>query len=116
MEVDVATNMGVKTSIQEFLKLEHDTEPLVMGVQWHASLVGEHSTRLVNMDTFGQPMTISLEATEDKAEEDSNLDDANLDVYLGGSEEAPETYNQFSGPRRAQVNCQSTWANPVPAL
>ena len=33
MEVDVATNMRVKTSIQEFLILEHDTEPLVMGVQ-----------------------------------------------------------------------------------
>ena len=24
MEVDVATNMGIKTSIQEFLILEHD--------------------------------------------------------------------------------------------
>ena len=32
MEVDVATNIGIKTSIQEFLLLEHDTEPLVMGV------------------------------------------------------------------------------------
>ena len=41
MEVDVATNMGIKTSIQEFLILEHDSEPLVMGVQWHSSLVGE---------------------------------------------------------------------------
>ena len=41
MEVDVATNMGIKTSIQEFLILEHDSEPLVMGVQWHLSLVGE---------------------------------------------------------------------------
>ena len=35
MEVDVATNMGIKTSVQEFLILEHDTEPWVMGVQWH---------------------------------------------------------------------------------
>ena len=54
MEVDV----GIKTSIQEFLILEHDTEPLVMGVQWHSSLVGENcgdSTILVNMDTFGNP-------------------------------------------------------------
>ena len=32
MEVDVATNMGIKTSIQEFLILEHDSELLVMGV------------------------------------------------------------------------------------
>ena len=35
MEVDVVTNMGIKTSIQEFLILEYDTEPLVMGLQWH---------------------------------------------------------------------------------
>ena len=40
MEVDV-TNMGIRTSIQEFLILEHDTEPLVMGVQCHSSLVGK---------------------------------------------------------------------------
>ena len=68
-----------------------------MGVQWHSSLVGENcgdSTRLVNMDTFGQPMTNPLETTEDKAEEDAILDDANLDVYPGGSEESPEAYNQ----------------------
>jgi hypothetical protein len=41
------------------------------------------------MDTFGQPMANPLEAIGDKAEEDSILDDANLDVYPGGSE-APE--------------------------
>ena len=72
----------MKTSIQDFLILEHDTEPLVMGVKWHSSLVGENcgdSTRLVYMDTFGQPMANPLEALEDKAEEDSILDDANLD-------------------------------------
>ena len=46
------------------------------------------------MDTFGQPMTNPLEATENKAEEDAILDDANLDVYPGGSEEEPEAYNQ----------------------
>ena len=40
MEVDVATNMGIKTSIQDFLILENDAEALVMGVQWHTSLVG----------------------------------------------------------------------------
>ena len=52
------------------------------------------STRLVNMDTFGTPMANPLEAIEDKAEEDSILDDANLDVYPGASEEEPEAYNQ----------------------
>jgi len=38
MEVDVATNMGIKTTIQELLILENDAS--VMGVQWHTSLVG----------------------------------------------------------------------------
>ena len=33
MEVDVATNMGIKTLVQEFLILEHDSKPLAMGVQ-----------------------------------------------------------------------------------
>ena len=33
IEVDNATNMGIKPSIQEFLILEQDTEPLVIGVQ-----------------------------------------------------------------------------------
>ena len=33
MKVDVATNMGIKTSLQEFLISEHDREPLVMRVQ-----------------------------------------------------------------------------------
>ena len=69
-----------------------------MGIQWHSSLVGENCgdfTRFINMDSFGQPMTNPLEALEDKAEKDSILDDANLDVYPGGSEEAPEAYNQF---------------------
>ena len=72
-------------------------QELVMGVQCHSSFVGKNcgdSTRLVNMDTFGQPMANPLEAIEDKAEEDSILDDANLDVYPEGSEEAPEAYNQ----------------------
>ena len=93
MEVDVATNMGIETSIPEFLILEHDSGPLVMGVQWHSSLVGENcgdSTRLVNMDTIGTPMANPLETIEDKAEEDSILDDANLFVYPGASEEELE--------------------------
>ena len=46
------------------------------------------------MDTFGQPMANALEAIEDKAEEDSILDDANLDVYPGASSEEPGAYNQ----------------------
>ena len=73
MEVDDATNMGFKTSIQECLILEHDTEPLVMGVQWHSSLVGKNcgdSTRLVNMDAFGTSMANPLGAIEDETEEE----------------------------------------------
>ena len=46
------------------------------------------------MDIFSQPMANPLEAIEDKAEEDSILDDANWDVYPGASEEAPTAYNQ----------------------
>ena len=56
MEVDVATNMGIRTSIQDFLILENDTESLVMLVQWIISLVGEQcedSVRMVKIDTFG---------------------------------------------------------------
>ena len=52
----IATNMGIKTSIQELQSLENDAEALVMRVQWHASLVGEKcgdSVRMVNIDTFG---------------------------------------------------------------
>ena len=69
------------------------------------------------MDTFGQPMKNPMEATEDKAEEDSILDDANLDVYPWGSEESPEAYNQFfwpqiSGPRRASHFSQKGRWNP----
>ena len=41
MEVDVVTNMGIKTSIQDFLILENDVKSLVMGVQLHTLLVGE---------------------------------------------------------------------------
>jgi hypothetical protein len=55
--------MGIKTSIQDFLILENDGEALVMGVQWHTSLVGEQcgdSVRMLNIDTFGQPMTNNL--------------------------------------------------------
>ena len=77
--------------------LKHDSEPLVMEVQWHSLLVGKtcgNLTRLVNMDNYGQLMMNPLEDTEDKAEEDAILDDANLDVYPGGSEESPEAYNQ----------------------
>ena len=51
MEVDVATNMGIKTSIQDFLISENGAESMIMGVQWHTSLVGEQcgdSVRMVN--------------------------------------------------------------------
>ena len=50
MEVDVATTMGIKTAVQDFLILEHDSEPLVMGVQWHSSLVEENG----RFDPIGQ--------------------------------------------------------------
>ena len=40
LEVDVATNMGIKTSIQDLLILENDAESLVMGVlRWLGSNV-----------------------------------------------------------------------------
>ena len=32
MEVDFATNMGIKTSIQDFLIFENDTKSFVMGI------------------------------------------------------------------------------------
>ena len=101
IEVDVATNMGIKTSIQEFLILEHDTEPLVMGVQWHSSLVGGNcgdSTRLVNIAILGDHMSNSLDAIEDKAEEDQILEDANLDIYPEAVVDETEAYNQYFLP------------------
>ena len=79
MEVDVATNMGIKSSIQEFLILEHATELLIMEVYWLSSLFWENcgdSTRLVNRDTFGTPISNPFDAEDDKF-----LDDANLEVY-----------------------------------
>ena len=65
--------MGIKTSSQDFLILVYDAESLVMGVQWHTSLVGEQcgdSVR-INIDTFGTKLSNPLESTEDKAEEDN---------------------------------------------
>ena len=90
-------NIGIKTSIQEFLILEHDTEPLVMGVQWHSSLVGENcgdSTILVNMDTFSDPMSNPLDVI-DKAEEAKILEDANLDVSKGDGGRARSVQSMF---------------------
>ena len=57
MEMDGASNMGVKMSIREFLILETDVEAFIMGVQWHISLVGEQcvdSVGMINIDTLGQ--------------------------------------------------------------
>ena len=97
MEFDAA-KIGIKTSIKEFLILEHDKEPLVMGVQWHSSLVGENcsdSTRLVNIWIhLVTRWANALDAIEDKAEEDQILDNANLDVYPEAVVEEPEAYNQ----------------------
>ena len=81
MEVDVETNMGNKTSIQDFLILDNDAESLVMGVQWYTSLVGEQcgdSVRIVIIDTFGTNLSNPLESAEDKAVEDKFLDDATI--------------------------------------
>ena len=60
MEVDVVTNMGIKTLIQDFLIWQNDAKSLVMGVQWHTSMVGEQcgdSVRMVNIDTFGTKLS-----------------------------------------------------------
>ena len=85
IEVDVATNMEIKTSIQDFLILEHDAEPLESHGSLMEFVVSREklwwSTRLVNIDTFGTPKANPLNAIEDNAEEDKILDDANLDVY-----------------------------------
>jgi len=97
MEVDVATNMEIKTSIQDFLILENDVESLVMGVLWHTSLVEEQCgdcVRMVNIDTFGTKLSNPLESTEDKAEEDNLLDDATIKVYPESRIEGMEPHNQ----------------------
>ena len=92
MEVDVATNMGIRTSIQEFLILEYDTEPLVMGVHG----ICHWSEKLWQFDQIGEYGHIwnPLDAIEDKAEEDQILQYVNLDVYPEAAVEEPEAYNQ----------------------
>jgi hypothetical protein len=97
MEVDLSTNMGIKTSIQDFLILENDGDALVMGVQWHTSLVGEQcgdSVRMVNIDTFGTKLSNPLESAEDKAEEDNLLEDSTIEVYPESKIEGGEPHNQ----------------------
>ena len=97
MEVDVATKMGIKTSVQEFLILENYAGALVMGVQWHTSLVGEQcgdSVRMVNIDTFVTKLSNPLESIEDNAEEDKLLDDSTFEVYPGSKTEELELHNQ----------------------
>ena len=54
MEVDVATNMGITTSLQEFLILEDDAGLIVMIVWWHSSDCGD-STTLVYNKTLLEP-------------------------------------------------------------
>ena len=99
MDVDVATNMGIKTSIQDFLLLENNAKFLVTGVQWHTSLVGEHLVRMVNIDTFGTKLSNLLEETRDKTEEDKLLNDATIEVYADSKIEGMEPHNQcFFGP------------------
>ena len=73
MEVDVATNMGIKISIQDLLILENG-ESLAMDVQC------EDSVRVVNIDTFGTKLSNPLESAEHKAVEDNLLDDSTIEV------------------------------------
>ena len=49
---------------------------------------------MVNIDTFGTPITNPLDSIEDKTEEDKFLHNANLDVYPETLEEKPEAYNE----------------------
>ena len=97
MDVDIATNMGIKTSIQDILILENDAKSLVMGVKRHTSLVGEQcgdSVSMVNIDTFRTKLSNPLESTEDKAEEDRLLDDTTIEVYPESKIEGLEPHNQ----------------------
>jgi len=68
-----------------------------MGVQWDTSLVGEQcgdSVRMVNIDTFGSKLSNPLESAEDKAEEDSLLDESTIEVYPESKVEGVEHHNQ----------------------
>ena len=87
--------MGIKTSIQEIFNviLKNDAE-LAMAVQWYTSLVGKYcwdSTRKLNIDKFGNKSTSFLESNEDKADEETLLDDSNIDVYP--ESKAEESHN-----------------------
>ena len=75
------------------------------GKLWRFDQIGEY-------EHFWYSHGESLDAIEDKAEED-NIFDANLDVYLEASEEEPEAYNQslltlIFRTEDAQVNRQSS--------
>ena len=62
-EVNVGTNMGRISSEPEFWIVGNDGERMVMGVQWHNDLVGDHRevVQIVNIDTFGQVVANPLE-------------------------------------------------------
>ena len=67
IDVDVTTNIGIKTSIQDFLILENDEESLVMGVQWNTSLVGEKPCGEFGKNgKYRYKLSNPLESTEDK--------------------------------------------------
>ena len=77
--------------------LKNDGESLVMGVQWNTSLIGEQcgdSIIMDNIDTFGTKLSNPLECTEDKAVEDSLLDDSTTEVYAESKIEGVEPHNQ----------------------
>jgi hypothetical protein len=63
---------------------------MVMGVQWHNDLVGDHRrevVRIVNIDTFGQVVANPLEYVEDEAVEDNLFQEDDIDVFPGEKSE-----------------------------
>jgi hypothetical protein len=84
MVAEVATNLGPVQGVQEFLVMEDDTEDMVMGVQWHSSLVGGHLAelvRIVDVDTMGMVSPNPLDSAHDQAPEDSIIDNEPVEVF-----------------------------------
>jgi hypothetical protein len=91
--VEVATNMRPQVSIQEFLVMDHDGENVVMGVQWHTTLVGGHRagiSRIVDVDTVVVPTPNPLDLNQDEAPEDFLLDTSKLEFFPKAIQEGME--------------------------
>jgi hypothetical protein len=84
-------------SVQEFFVLEYDADDIVMGVQWHNSLVGKHRpemTRLVDIDTHGFCLPNPVDMTQDLAPDDELMEQSTVEDFLENSREAWEScYN-----------------------